>query len=122
GFGARMHVMKSNGGVMTAAAARELPIQTLLSGPVGGTIGGRELGLALGRPDVICIDMGGTSFDASLVTNGEASASVAIELEGMPLLLPAVDIHTIGAGGSSIAYREGQALRVGPRSAGAVPG
>jgi N-methylhydantoinase A len=122
GVPARLHVMQSNGGVMTAAAARELPIQTLLSGPVGGTIGGQALSRTLNRPNLLCVDMGGTSFDASLIVNGRPSVSTETELEGLPVLMSLVDIHTIGAGGGSLAYLEAGALRVGPRSAGADPG
>jgi N-methylhydantoinase A len=119
---ARLHVMQSNGGVMTADAARDLPIQTLLSGPVGGTIGGGALSETLGRPNLLCVDMGGTSFDASLVVEGQPSVSTEIGLEGLPILMSLVDIHTVGAGGGSLAYLEAGALRVGPKSAGADPG
>lgn len=122
GVGARLHVMQSNGGVMTASAARDLPIQTLLSGPVGGTIGGGALSEALGRPNLLCVDMGGTSFDASLIVEGQPTVSTEVELEGLPVLMSLVDIHTVGAGGGSLAYLEAGALRVGPRSAGADPG
>jgi N-methylhydantoinase A len=107
---------------MTASAARQLPIQTLLSGPVGGTIGGGALSEALGRPNLLCVDMGGTSFDASLIVEGQPSVSTEIELEGLPVLMSLVDIHTVGAGGGSLAYLEAGALRVGPKSAGADPG
>ena len=117
-----LHVMQSNGGVIRAATAREQPVHTLLSGPVGGTIGGAALAQALGRPNLLCIDMGGTSFDISLITDGRPSLSNETELEGLPLLLPLVEIHTIGAGGGSLAWLEAGALRVGPRSAGADPG
>ncbi len=122
GVPARLHVMQSNGGVMTAPAAREHPIQTLLSGPVGGTIGGAGLSGAMGRPNLLCIDMGGTSFDMSLIVNGLPNVSTETELEGLPILMPLVDIHTVGAGGGSLAWLEGGALRVGPQSAGAMPG
>jgi N-methylhydantoinase A len=122
GVETRLHVMQSNGGVMTASAARELPIQTLLSGPVGGTIGGGALSETLDRPNLLCVDMGGTSFDASLIVEGQPSVSTEIELEGLPVLMSLVDIHTIGAGGGSLAFLEAGALRVGPKSAGADPG
>lgn len=122
GVSAQLHVMQSNGGVMTAAAAQELPVQTLLSGPVGGTIGGGALGEALSRGNLLCVDMGGTSFDASLIVEGQPSVSTETELEGLPVLMSLVDIHTIGAGGGSLAYLEADALRVGPKSAGADPG
>jgi N-methylhydantoinase A len=122
GVQARLHVMQSNGGVMTAAAARQRPIQTLLSGPVGGTIGGAALSRTMERPNLLCVDMGGTSFDMSLIVNGRPTVSSETELEGLPVLMPLVDIHTIGAGGGSLAWLEAGALRVGPQSAGAVPG
>jgi N-methylhydantoinase A len=122
GVRATLHVMQSNGGVMTAEAARGLPIQTLFSGPVGGTIGGAGLSEAMARRNLICVDMGGTSFDMSLIVGGEPSVSTETELEGIPILMPLVDIHTIGAGGGSLAWLEAGALRVGPQSAGADPG
>jgi N-methylhydantoinase A len=120
--GAHIHVMKSNGGAMTAAAAAEIPLQTLLSGPVGGTIGGQTLSETTGRPNLICVDMGGTSFDASLIIDGKPSSSNEAELEGLPIQMSVVDIHVIGAGGGSIAWEEAGAVRVGPQSAGSVPG
>lgn len=120
--GGSLHVMESNGGVMTASAASETPLQTLLSGPVGGAIGGKALSAATGRPNLICVDMGGTSFDASLVIDGLPSASNEAKLEGLPIQMSVVDIHVIGAGGGSIAWKEAGALRVGPQSAGSRPG
>lgn len=120
--GRQLHVMKSNGGAMTAAAATDMPLQTLLSGPVGGAIGGQTLAAEIGKPNLICVDMGGTSFDASLIIDGKPSASNEAELEGLPIQMSVVDIHVIGAGGGSIAWEEAGAVRVGPRSAGSVPG
>lgn len=117
-----VHIMQSNGGVIRATTAREQPIHTLLSGPVGGTIGGGALSEAIGRPNLLCVDMGGTSFDMSLIVDGKPSISNETELEGLPLLLSLVEIHTIGAGGGSLAWLEAGALRVGPHSAGADPG
>jgi N-methylhydantoinase A len=146
GVEAPLYVMQSNGGVMTASRAREQPIQTLLSGPVGGAIGGAAtsrlpappaargsgpvggaiggaaLARAIGRGNLFCVDMGGTSFDLSLIVGGRPSVSTETELEGLPVLMPLVDIHTIGAGGGSIAWLEAGGLRVGPQSAGADPG
>ena len=122
GVGATLHVMQSNGGITTAAKARREPVQTLLSGPVGGTIGGAALSRATGRPNLICVDMGGTSFDLSLIVDGRPTVSTETELEGLPILMPLVDIHTIGAGGGSLAWLEAGGLRVGPQSAGADPG
>lgn len=120
--GGQLHVMESNGGAMTATAASEIPLQTLLSGPVGGTIGGRTLSETTGRPNLICVDMGGTSFDASLIIDGKPSTSNEAELEGLPIQMSVVDIHVIGAGGGSVAWEEAGAVRVGPQSAGSVPG
>jgi N-methylhydantoinase A len=120
--GQSIHVMESNGGVMTAATASSTPLQTLLSGPVGGAIGGKALSAAIGRPNLICVDMGGTSFDASLIIDGQPSASNEEKFEGLPVQMTVVDIHVIGAGGGSIAWQEAGAMRVGPQSAGANPG
>ena len=117
-----LHIMQSSGGIVTAASARERSLQSLLSGPVGGTMGGTALARLLGRPNLICIDMGGTSFDVSLIVDGKPNLSSEASLEGFPLLMSVVDIHTIGAGGGSIAYAEAGGLRVGPESAGADPG
>jgi N-methylhydantoinase A len=120
--GGQLHVMESNGGAMTAAAAAEIPLQTLLSGPVGGTIGGVALAQTTGRQNLICVDMGGTSFDASLIIYGRPSTSNEATLEGLPVQMSVVDIHVIGAGGGSIAWEEAGAVRVGPQSAGSTPG
>ncbi len=122
GMSAPLRVMQSNGGVISARSASERPLQTLLSGPVGGAAGGMALSEVLGRPNLICIDLGGTSFDVSLITEGQADSSPSALLEGLPVLMPVVDIHTIGAGGGSLAYLEAGGLRVGPESAGAHPG
>ena len=117
-----LYVMQSSGGIMTAESARKHPIRTLLSGPVGGTISGAALSNTMNRPNLLCVDMGGTSFDMSLIVNGKPTVSSAAYLEGLPLLTPIVDIHTIGAGGGSLAWLEAGGLRVGPQSAGADPG
>ncbi|HEY3726238.1 MAG TPA: hydantoinase/oxoprolinase family protein [Solirubrobacteraceae bacterium] len=122
GVSVPLHVMQSSGGIVTAQTARQASLQTLLSGPVGGTLGGVALTRLLERPNLICIDMGGTSFDVSLVVDGRPDVSTEATLEGFPLLMPVVNIHTIGAGGGSIAYAEAGGLRVGPESAGADPG
>ena len=130
GMRGALRVMQSNGGVMTAASARRKPIQTLFSGPVGGTIACVAVaddlseegeGEAAGRR-LICVDMGGTSFDMSLVIDGKADVELESELQRHPVLAPTVAIHTIGAGGGSIGHTAGGGLRVGPRSAGAAPG
>jgi|TARA_B110000238_G_scaffold200214_1_gene249580 N-methylhydantoinase A len=120
--GGGLHVMESNGGVMSATSAGETPLQTLLSGPVGGATGGRALSVATGRPNLICVDMGGTSFDASLIIDGQPSGSNETKLEGLPVQMSVIDIHVIGAGGGSIAWEEMDAMRVGPQSAGSKPG
>ena len=119
---ASVHVMQSSGGVTTADSARRNPVFTLLSGPVGGTIAGTALSANTDRPNLLCVDMGGTSFDLSLVINGKANATLETELEGLPLLMSIVDIQTIGTGGGSIAWMENGAVRVGPQSAGSIPG
>ena len=117
-----LHVMESNGGVMSTTAASTSPLQTLLSGPVGGAIGGRALAASTGRNNLICIDMGGTSFDASLIVDGSPSTSNEAKIEGLPIQMSVVDINVIGAGGGSIAWEEAGAIRVGPQSAGSDPG
>ena len=122
GLDGAIHVMQSSGGVLEAASARERPLQTLLSGPVGGAMAGSALGELLEAPNLISVDMGGTSFDVSLQARGRPDLAPELELEGLPVLLPAVRIHTIGAGGGSIAYEHSGGLRVGPESAGAEPG
>ena len=122
GLNASINVMQSNGGVTLAETASEVPIFTLLSGPVGGTIASESLGRSTGNKNLLCVDMGGTSFDLSLVLDHRANTTLETELEGLPLMMSIVDIHTIGAGGGSIAWLENGALRVGPHSAGSVPG
>jgi N-methylhydantoinase A len=117
-----LHVMRSSGGVMTARQASRQPIQTLFSGPVGGTMGGAALAKLVGRSHIICADVGGTSFDVSLVVQGQPNVINQGTVNGLDIILPLVEIHSIGAGGGSIAYIEAGGLRVGPRSAGAVPG
>ena len=118
-------VMQSNGGVVTADVAKRLPVQTLLSGPVGGTAAGVAINHTLesiSRDGLICIDMGGTSFDVSMVVNEEAQVELESSIDGHDLLFPSVAIHTVGAGGGSVAEVVAGGLRVGPRSAGAMPG
>lgn len=117
-----LHVMQSSGGILTADSARRRPLQTLLSGPVGGAIACAELSRVIERPNLIGIDMGGTSFDVSLIVDGEPDVSAEAALEGLPMLMSVVNIHTVGAGGGSVAWVEAGGLRVGPRSAGARPG
>jgi N-methylhydantoinase A/oxoprolinase/acetone carboxylase beta subunit len=120
-----LHVMMSSGGVAGEHAAAERPVTLLLSGPAAGILGGQWAGALAGRRRVITFEMGGTSADIGIVTeDGIAEASARDTwIGGYPLLVPMLDVHTIGAGGGSIAYvDEGGAFRVGPRSAGADPG
>jgi N-methylhydantoinase A len=122
GLAGQLKVMQSNGGVMSVDRARDRAVYTLFSGPVGGTMAGVAVASDLDMDRLICVDMGGTSFDVSLVVDGEADIAPQTELEGHPLLAPSVVMHTIGAGGGSVAHLVAGALRVGPRSAGSVPG
>jgi N-methylhydantoinase A len=124
GFKSGLLIMRSNGGVMTAATACERPVETFLSGPAGGVVGGKYTALLAGRANVITIDMGGTSFDVSLITDGELSTTTEGWVDSStPLNVAMLDIRTIGAGGGSIAWIDsGGGLKVGPQSAAAVPG
>ena len=117
-------VMQSSGGVTSAAKAKGRAIRLVASGPAGGVIGAAALGQALGFPNVITTDVGGTSFDVGLVVDGEPLVNARPVFAKYHTVLPVVDVASIGAGGGSIAWIEratGQ-LKVGPRSAGAVPG
>lgn len=121
----RLHVMMSNGGTATVEAATEKPATLLLSGPAAGVLGGRWSGNRSRRENLITFDMGGTSADIGIARPQGVVEAPAREtrVAGYPLLVPMLDLHTIGAGGGSIAYvDEGGAFRVGPRSAGAHPG
>ena len=123
GIRSGLYIMQSNGGVITAARARKESARTVLSGPAGGVLAGIHLGRLTGYKNLITADMGGTSTDVCLIHNGEPRFTTEGSAGGYPLRLPMLDIHTIGAGGGSIAWIDsGGALRVGPRSAGAVPG
>ncbi len=116
-------VMRSSGGTAEAEEAARGGAWSVLSGPAGGAVGAALLAKASGRPDAIGIDMGGTSCDVCVVDGGEVRRTDSREIEGRPIQLPMVDVHTVGAGGGSIAWQDsGGALRVGPRSAGAEPG
>ncbi|MBO0736387.1 MAG: hydantoinase/oxoprolinase family protein [Alphaproteobacteria bacterium] len=125
GLAADLHVMCSNGGVATASTVAKSPVLTLLSGPAAGVLGGAWSGGLSDRRDLITFDVGGTSADIGIAVDGRFAEATARDtwIGGFPLLAPMIDIHTIGAGGGSIAYiDEGGAFRVGPRSAGADPG
>ena len=116
-------VMLSGGGVVAAATAARHASWTVLSGPAGGAVGCARLAERAGRPDAVGLDMGGTSADVSVARGGAAGSTGGREVGGRALALPMVDVHTVGAGGGSVAWRDaGGALRVGPRSAGADPG
>jgi N-methylhydantoinase A len=123
GIASDLYIMQSNGGVITARTARRMSARTVLSGPAGGALTGAFISRAIERPNVITIDMGGTSSDICLIEGGTPRLTTESEIGGYPIKLPMIDINTIGAGGGSIARVDaGGALRVGPESAGADPG
>ena len=125
GTGADLKIMASNGGVATVPVVAERPVITLLSGPAAGVLGGAWAGRLAGRNRLITFDVGGTSADIGLVVDGDIAEASARDtsIAGFPVMIPMIAIHTIGAGGGSIAYRDASgAFRVGPRSAGARPG
>ena len=116
-------IMQSNGGLIELPTAAGHASWTVLSGPAGGAAGAAYVARAGGTPDALCFDMGGTSCDVCVVDDGAVQEQSAATIAGRPLALPMVAVHTVGAGGGSIAWRDpGGALRVGPRSAGADPG
>ena len=124
-----LHVMQSNGGTASFSMAKRLPIYLIESGPVAGVMGAAAIGQAIGEPNVISFDVGGTTAKCSLIEGGEPKTTTEYRLEwtpltcGYPVKTPVVDIVEIGAGGGSVAwFDEGDVLRVGPRSAGADPG
>ncbi len=118
----RLRIMQSNGGSLSARQASEHPARAILSGPAGGVVGALAVARDAGFEQVITFDMGGTSTDVSLST-GEPALTAEGHIDGLPLRLPMIDIHTVGAGGGSIASADpGGSLRVGPQSAGADPG
>jgi N-methylhydantoinase A len=124
GFGGLFVVMRMGGGVLPAAVARQMPVQTLHSGPVGGVAGSATVGAQLGHTHVITTDVGGTSFDVGLVIEGDVMFSAKPMIERQALGIPVVDVSSIGTGGGSIAWLDDAlgVLRVGPKSAGAAPG
>jgi len=118
-----VHLMGSNGGTLTIPAARRFPVRTFLSGPVGGVIGAQRVAALAGFDRFISFDMGGTSTDVALIDGALPRMAHEKLVEAFPVSLPHLDIHTIGAGGGSIASRRVDgALEVGPQSAGAIPG
>ncbi|HEX8293348.1 MAG TPA: hydantoinase/oxoprolinase family protein, partial [Pyrinomonadaceae bacterium] len=118
-----LRVMQSSGGSISARAAATEPVRTILSGPAGGVVGAAHAARAAGFRDVITFDMGGTSTDVALCAGGRLRLTNEASVAGLPVAVPVLDIHTVGAGGGSIARVDaGGCLRVGPESAGAVPG
>ena len=116
-------IMQSNGGLTDLASAAGHAAWTVLSGPAGGAAGAAFAARTAGVERALCLDMGGTSADVCVVHDGAVAETGASEIAGRPIALPTLDVHTVGAGGGSVAWRDaGGALRVGPRSAGAVPG
>ena len=123
-FTGAFHIVQSNGGVMSTATARRLPVRTALSGPAAGVIAAAAISTAAGYPDIITGDLGGTSFDVSLIAGGEAALAAQTTIDfGLVIRSPMIEITTIGAGGGSIARVDrGGFLEVGPESAGSRPG
>jgi N-methylhydantoinase A len=121
-LGHGLRIMQSSGGSITASLAADQPVRTILSGPAGGVVGAFYAGVQAGHPDIITLDMGGTSTDVSLCP-GRIKETTSANLGGYPVSVPMIEIHTVGAGGGSIARVDlGGALVVGPQSAGAEPG
>jgi N-methylhydantoinase A len=123
-FSGGLHIVQSNGGIMSTATARRLPVRTALSGPAAGVIAGAALAKAAGFDDLITCDLGGTSFDVSLIAGGKVAVAAQSAVDfGLVIRTPMIEIATIGAGGGSIASVDrGGLLQVGPESAGSVPG
>lgn len=123
GLDVPVEVMRSGGGTFTARVAARYPVNTLLSGPAAGAWGAAAVGRACGHEKLIGFDMGGTSTDVTLIEGGTPETTGEGAIDGLPFAVTTTDIHTVGAGGGSIAWLDdGGALRVGPRSAGAEPG
>jgi N-methylhydantoinase A len=117
------HLTQSNGGVIGFEQAARLPVRAVLSGPSTGVVGAQEVGRLAGFADLITFDMGGTSTDVALLQGGQCRLASEVIVHGYPIKAPMLDIHTVGAGGGSIAFVDsGGLLKVGPRSAGAYPG
>lgn len=123
GYRNQLMVMQASGGVMTKEYIEGSPIRVLASGPAGGVIGSAHVGSAKGCPNLLCVDMGGTSYDMSLVLNGSAPAEAGWNMHHRYLVgVPMVKVETLGAGGGSICHVNGGVLQVGPASAGSEPG
>ncbi|GBQ30824.1 hydantoinase/oxoprolinase family protein [Gluconacetobacter azotocaptans] len=116
-------ITQSNGGVISFEAARTLPVRTVLSGPSTGVVAAQKIGMTIGEPNLITFDMGGTSSDVALLKEGKCRLMGEANVHGYPIKAPMLDIHTVGAGGGSLAFRDaGGLLKVGPQSCGADPG
>ncbi len=116
-------ITQSNGGIISLDVAAASPVRTILSGPAAGVVGATTVSVAAGAPDIITFDMGGTSTDVALIAGGSAGLKMEQTVAGYPIRTPMLDINTVGAGGGSIAWIDGGGhLKVGPQSAGAVPG
>jgi N-methylhydantoinase A len=122
GMTATPHLTQSNGGVIGFATAADMPVRTVLSGPSTGVVGAQAVGALAGFRDLITFDMGGTSTDVALLQDGQCKLAAEATVHGYPIKAPMLDIHTVGAGGGSVAYIDNGLLKVGPRSAGADPG
>ncbi len=123
GLGVPLLIMQSSGGLVPSNEAASLPVTMISSGPAGGVTACQYLGKAMGIENVLGIDMGGTSFDASLITGGMPATSTTTRIAGHDVLVPTVEVSSIGAGGGSIAWLDmGRRIMVGPKSAGAEPG
>lgn len=123
GLSARPYITQSNGGVMSADSARRKPVNSLLSGPASGVVGAAYIGRIAGITDAVTVDIGGTSADVSLIRAGEPAHSTEATIGDFPVVMPSVDVFSVGAGGGSIAWLDSFGLlKVGPRSAGADPG
>lgn len=123
GYQHSFYVNQSSGGLISANLAREKPVNTIMSGPAGGAVASAKIGELLDEDNIISFDMGGTSCDVSLTYEGITSVTVESKIEEHPVMVPMVEVHSIGAGGGSIAWlNENSRLKVGPQSAGAEPG
>jgi N-methylhydantoinase A len=119
----KVDILQSNGGALSNEEAADCPVRTVLSGPAAGVVGALEIARRAGVKELVTLDMGGTSTDVALVVGGECATTDEARVAGLVIQLPMLSIHTVGAGGGSIARRdEGGALKVGPQSAGADPG
>ena len=122
-FQSSVNIVRSDGGLMSVERASQSPVHTMMSGPAGGVSGAAFMASLAGYPQALGFDMGGTSTDVSLIEDGRPTISRQTSIGYYPIKIPSVDVHSVGAGGGSIAHVPMTgALRVGPESAGAVPG